>query len=102
MSTGRGPWALPAAIVALTAVGAVVRLAVLHDSLFADELSTYWIISGRGLGGVISTVHTDAEITPPLFFVLSWLTTRLDLSAEMLRAPDSSPAWPRSRSSTWR
>ncbi len=87
MSTGRGPWALPAAIVALTAVGAVVRLAVLHDSLFADELSTYWIISGRGLGGVISTVHTDAEITPPLFFVLSWLTTRLDLSAEMLRAP---------------
>ena len=74
-------------VAAITVVGAAVRLVILHDSLFADELSTYWIISGRGLGGVISTVHTDAEITPPLYFVLAWLTTRLDLTAEMLRAP---------------
>ena len=74
-------------VAAITVVGAAMRLVVLHDSLFADELSTYWIISGRGLGGVISTVHTDAEITPPLYFVLAWLTTRLDLTAEMLRAP---------------
>jgi hypothetical protein len=79
---------LPVAIVAaLTAIGGVVRLFVLHDSLFADELSTYWIISGRDLGGVISTVHTNAEITPPLFFALSWLSTRIDLTAEMLRLP---------------
>jgi hypothetical protein len=91
-SLGRGKltasWALPAGMVAaITMVGAAVRLVILHDSLFADELSTYWIISGRGLGGVVSTVHTDAEITPPLYFVLAWLTTRLDLTAEMLRAP---------------
>ena len=80
--------ALPIAVVAaLTAVGAVVRLVILHDSLFADELSTYWIISGRSLGGVVSVVHTDAEITPPLFFILSWLATRIDLTAEMLRLP---------------
>jgi hypothetical protein len=71
----------------LTAIGAALRLVVLHDSLFADELSTYWIISGRSLGGVVSTVHTDAEITPPLFFTLSWLATRIDLTAEMLRLP---------------
>src|SRR6266540_2301771 len=81
-------WALPAAMVAaITMVGAAVRLVLLHDSLFADELSTYWIVSGNSLGGVVSTVHTDAEITPPLYFVLAWLTTRLDLTAEMLRAP---------------
>jgi hypothetical protein len=79
---------LPVAIVgALVAIGAALRLVVLHDSLFADELSTFWIISGRTLGGVISTVHTDAEITPPLFFVLSWLATRIDLTPEMVRLP---------------
>ena len=78
----------PAAIVAaITVVGAGLRLVVLHDSLFADELSTYSIISGNGLGGVISTVHTDAEITPPLYFVLAWLATRIDLTPELLRAP---------------
>jgi 4-amino-4-deoxy-L-arabinose transferase-like glycosyltransferase len=83
-----GSWALPAAlVVALTAVGGAVRLVMLHDSVFADELSTYWIVSTNGLGGVISTVHTDAEITPPLYFVLAWLTTRVDLTAELLRAP---------------
>jgi hypothetical protein len=76
-----------AVVAAITAVGATVRLVVLQESLFADELSTYWIVSEHGLGGVISTVHTDAEITPPLYFVLAWLTTRLDLTAEMLRAP---------------
>ena len=74
-------------VAAITVVGAAVRLVILHDSLFADELSTYWIVSEHSLGGVISTVHTDAEITPPLYFVLAWLTTRLDLTAEMLRAP---------------
>ena len=77
----------PLLVVALTVVGAVVRLLVLHDSLFADELSTYWVVSGRSFGGVISTVHTDAEITPPLFFALSWLTTRIDFTPEMLRLP---------------
>ena len=74
-------------VAAITVVGAALRLVVLQDSLFADELSTYWVVSEHGLGGVISTVHSDAEITPPLYFVLAWLTTRLDLTAEMLRAP---------------
>ncbi|MGH2966050.1 MAG: glycosyltransferase family 39 protein [Solirubrobacterales bacterium] len=77
----------PLLVVALTVVGGVIRLLVLHDSLFADELSTYWVVSGRSFGGVISTVHTDAEITPPLFFALSWLATRIDFTAEMLRLP---------------
>jgi hypothetical protein len=74
-------------VAAVTASGGTLRLVVLHDSLFADELSTYWIISDRGLGDVISTVHSDAEITPPLYFVLAWLTTRLDFTAELVRAP---------------
>ncbi len=71
----------------LTVIGVALRAALVGQSLFADEMSTYWIISSNGLGGVISTVHTDAEITPPLYFVASWLTTRIDLTPELLRAP---------------
>ena len=88
MSPSRASWVLPTAIVAaVTAIGAAVRLVLLHDSVFADELSTYWILSGRSLSGVVSTVHTDAEITPPLYFVLAWLTTKVASSVEMLRLP---------------
>ena len=74
-------------VAALTAVGAALRLAVVQQSLYADELSTRLVVAGHGLGDVISIVHTDAEITPPLYFVASWLTTRIDLTPEMLRAP---------------
>jgi hypothetical protein len=45
------------------------------------------MITAGGLGDVIAKVHTDAEITPPLSFVLSWLTTRPELSPELLRLP---------------
>lgn len=64
-----------------------LRLVVAHQSLFADELSTRFVVAGRGLADVVSVVHTDAEITPPLYFVASWLTTRIDLTPELLRAP---------------
>jgi 4-amino-4-deoxy-L-arabinose transferase-like glycosyltransferase len=80
--------ALPALVVAaLTAVGVAIRVSVAQESMVFDELSTYWIISTNGLGGVVSTVHTDAEITPPLFFVAAWLTTQIDLTPELARLP---------------
>ncbi len=83
-----GSPALPAlVVVVLTLLGSALRLTIAQQSLFADELSTYWIVSTNGLGGVVSTVHTDAEITPPLYFVMGWLTTRIDLTPELLRAP---------------
>jgi hypothetical protein len=79
--------ALPGLIVAVvTCVGVGLRLAIAHQSIFADEISTYWIVSSNGLGGVVSTVHSDAEITPPLYFVLAWLVTRIELTPELLRA----------------
>src|SRR4051812_920131 len=74
-------------IAALMVVGVGLRLVVGHQDLFGDELSTRWIIAGHGFGGVISTVHTDAEITPPLYFALAWLSTRISFSPELLRAP---------------
>lgn len=85
-ASARSPW--PALlVVALTALGIAVRVAVAHDSLFADELSTAWIVTDHGFGGVLSTVHSNAEITPPLYFLLSWLTTRLGHAPELVRLP---------------
>ena len=55
---------------------------------------------GRSLGGVISTVHTDAEITPPLYFVLAWLATGWTSPPRCFAPPRTSPGWRRSRSST--
>jgi 4-amino-4-deoxy-L-arabinose transferase-like glycosyltransferase len=75
------------AVAAATAVGLALRLVALDQSLFADELSTYWIVSTNDLAGVVSTVHTDVEITPPLYFLTAWLTTRIEISPELLRAP---------------
>jgi 4-amino-4-deoxy-L-arabinose transferase-like glycosyltransferase len=79
---------LPVLVVAvLTIVGTALRLAVAREAVFGDELSTFWIVSTHGLGGVVSVVHSNAEITPPLYFILSWLTTRVDTTPELLRAP---------------
>ena len=90
-SLGRRPvgWrALPAVVLtALTGLGLALRLVVADQSLFADELSTFWVVSTNGLAGVVSAVHTDVEITPPLFFVAAWLAAQIDVTPELLRAP---------------
>lgn len=75
------------AIALLTVLGLALRLVFAHQSLNGDELSTLWMVSGRSLAGVVSTVHTDREITPPLYFVLAWLATRIADTPELLRAP---------------
>jgi hypothetical protein len=79
---------IPALVVALlTVLGTAIRVVIAGQSVFADELSTYWIVSTNGFGGVVSAVHSDAEITPPLYFVAAWLTTQIELTPELLRAP---------------
>lgn len=81
------------ALAILIVVGAVIRLVVARQSIFADELSTYWIVATHGLGGVLSLLNgtypgiQHAEITPPLFFVASWLTSQLGHAPELVRAP---------------
>lgn len=75
------------AVAALTLLGLLLRLLVARQSVSADELATDWVVSAHGFGGVISVVHSNAEITPPLFFVLAWLTTRIGHTADLLRAP---------------
>jgi hypothetical protein len=80
------------AVVALTVVGAVLRVLIARQSVFADELSTYWISVRHSLGAVLSLLYSTgriqhAEITPPLSFLASWLTTRVGSSPELLRLP---------------
>jgi hypothetical protein len=81
------PAGLPWAVLLLTVGGGVLRVILAGQDLFADELATYWVVSTRGFTGVVETVSTTAEITPPLSFVLSWLTTRIGLSPELVRLP---------------
>lgn len=76
-----------AAVALLTIIGAVLRFEVAQEPLFADELSSYWIVTDHGFGGVFSTVHSNAEITPPLFFALSWVTGQVSHAPEVIRAP---------------
>ena len=81
------PAAAPLAVLALVVAGAIIRVIVAGQDLFADELATYWVVSAHDFGGVLSTVRTTAEITPPLSFLLSWLAIQIDLTPELLRAP---------------
>ncbi len=81
----------------------MIRVIVAGKGLFADEMSTYWIITAHsadagqpalhGLGGVISLVGhvypggATTEITPPMYFALAWLTTQLGHASELVRLP---------------
>src|SRR5207253_2507006 len=63
------------------------------QSLFADELSTYWIVATHSFSGVWELLYgtypriPHAEITPPLFFILSWASSQLGHAPELVRLP---------------
>ncbi len=92
VSPRQHPSVVTGALVALTVVGTVLRVIAANQSLLGDELSTYWISATHGLGGVLSLLYgsgriAHAEITPPLSFLASWLTTRFGDSFVLLRLP---------------
>jgi hypothetical protein len=65
-------------LVGLTLVGLALRLPSFSDSLWGDELSTNYVVNGFGVGNVLHVVNSDQEGTPPLFFLLTWLTKGFD------------------------
>jgi hypothetical protein len=77
----------PLAVALATVVGAALRIDVATQDFFGDELSSYWIISKHGLGDVLSTVHSDAEISPPFSFVAGWVASKVSLDPEIVRLP---------------
>ena len=75
------------AVALLTAIAFALRLSQIHQSLYGDEVFTYQDIHGRGFGAVLTTVHTGGENSPPLFFLLAWLTAKLGNPTVWLRLP---------------
>jgi len=73
-------------VAGVTVAGLLLRVPSVDDSLFGDELSTYFIVTGHSLWQVLDWVSSDLEVSPPLFFVLAWMTHLLGEPAESLRA----------------
>lgn len=74
-------------LLVVTLVGLALRLVVWNHSLLGDELSTLWIVREFGLTGTLGEVSSDAEISPPLYFVLAWFATQLGTAPELVRLP---------------
>ena len=79
--------AAPAILGGLIGIGLVLRLVKFGDSLYADELSTLYIVRGRSLGEVLDLVGSDAEVSPPLSFLASWAFTNIGSAPELIRLP---------------
>ena len=72
---------------AAVVLGVVARLVHFDDTPIGDELSTLYIVHGRSLGDVLHLVKSDAEISPPLYFVLAWICAQLGSAIEFIRLP---------------
>jgi mannosyltransferase len=80
--------ARPEVLVALLTIAVlIVRITQLHQSLFGDEVLAYNEVVGHSLGTVIRTVNTGSESSPPLFFILAWLASKLGDPSVLIRLP---------------
>lgn len=75
------------AVAALTAIGFALRFARYQQTLLGDETSTLFIVDGRSFSDMMGYVSGDAEISPPLYFILAWLATKLGAAPELVRLP---------------
>lgn len=75
-------------LAALLTLGAfALRASQLHQSLFGDEVLAYREVAGQTLGHTLRTVGTGVESSPPLFFVLAWLSAKLGDPTVWIRLP---------------
>ncbi len=75
------------AVTLLTLLGLSLRFVHLDKTYVGDELSTLYVIKGSSFLDSMRTVSSDAEISPPLYFALAWLFTKLSSVPEMARLP---------------
>lgn len=80
----RWPWVLAGCF---TLAGLVLRLLLLGHSGFGDEMSTLWIVEGNDFTGTVSAVYSDAEISPPLYFILAEISTVFGETVTAIRLP---------------
>lgn len=74
-------------LAALTAIALTLRASQLHQTLAGDEIFTYQDVVRRGFTAVVTTVHVGGENSPPLFFVLAWLSSKLGNPSIWIRTP---------------
>jgi 4-amino-4-deoxy-L-arabinose transferase-like glycosyltransferase len=75
------------AVAALTAAAFVLRLSQIHQTLVGDEMLAYGEVFAHTLGQTLHLVHTGVESSPPLFFVLAWLSIKLGDPTVWIRLP---------------
>jgi 4-amino-4-deoxy-L-arabinose transferase-like glycosyltransferase len=73
------------AVLTLATLG--LRASQLHQSLFGDEVLAVGEISGHTLRYTVDTVSNGVESSPPLFFVLAWLSAKLGDPTVWIRLP---------------
>jgi mannosyltransferase len=69
-------------------LGLLLRLPSFNDSLFGDELATYFVATDRSVGDVVDLLQGNSvtgDLSPPLFFMVASLTDGLGDYAESLR-----------------
>jgi hypothetical protein len=71
----------------LTAFTLILRVSQIHQSLVGDEVFTYHDVVGRSFASVLSNVHAGGENSPPLFFLLAWLSSKLGDPTVWIRLP---------------
>ncbi len=70
----------------ITVAGLLLRLPSFGDTLFGDELSSYFIVTGHSLGRINYLLQGHSvDLNPPLFFVLAWVAERFGDGASALR-----------------
>ena len=79
-------WA-PVVVALLTVSVFVVRLTQMHQGLLGDEVLAVQEIVGHTLLGTVRAVRGGVESSPPLFFVLAWMSAKLGDPTVLIRLP---------------
>lgn len=80
-------WRIAGGLGVLVLIALWFRLPYFTDAFFGDEVSTYVVVHGNDLSRMMQLVHSDQEVTPPLYFLLASLTQHLGDSSDWLRLP---------------
>ncbi len=66
------------ALAAIVVLGLALRLSGFSGSLYGDEISSYFVVTGNSLGRLMHLLSGHSrELSPPLYFVFAWLTEQL-------------------------
>jgi mannosyltransferase len=82
----RTTWLVGPLLVVIAVVALALRSIAAQQSLFGDELFTYFITSSHSLSGVVDRYELT-ENTPPVFYVLGWLSGKLGDPTVLIRLP---------------